>query len=197
LEEYRVGLLLYKYQSQYVAEKMDTNVSETSIINYYNEFKDNFKLRELSLKGLFIKIPNDAPDIANVRLLIRSKREVDSTKLADYCYRYATKYDNFNNQWEYFSTLQEQWPEVISNPENTIRYGNLLNAKDSLFTYFARIDDFLFKGDYSPLSFERDKIKNIILNRRKIEIVTNLEQDIYNDALKNDNFKIYDLNEKK
>ncbi len=193
LEEYRIGLLIYKYQSQYVAEKMDTSISETSIINYYNEFRDNFKLRQLVFKGLFIKIPNDIPEIQNIRYWIRSKRFVDSTKLADYCYQYAAKYDDFNNKWGNFSTLQIQLPDRIESPERTIRYNNLLIQKDSLYSYFVRIDDYLLKGDYSPISFEREKIKNIILNRRKIEIVNNLEKDIYNEALKTDGFKIFEI----
>lgn len=196
LEEYRIGLLLYKYQSQYVAEKMDTIISETSIINYYNEFKDNFKLRQMVLKGLFIKVANDIPDAENIRYLIRSKREADSIDLAEYCLQYASKYDNFANQWVYFNTLQSQWPKLISNPENTIRFNNVLIEKDSLFTYYVRIDDYRLNGDYSPLSLEREKIKNIILNRRKIDIVSNLEKEIYNEALNTNGFTIYEMENK-
>ncbi len=193
LEEYRIGLLIYKYQSRYVAEKMDTNISETSIINYYNEFKDNFKLRQMVMKGLFIKIPKDIPEAGNIRYLIRSKRNADSISLAEYCFQYASKYDNFGDQWVYFNTLQAQWPKLILNPENTVRFNNLLIENDSMYTYYFRVDDYRINGDYSPLSLEREKIKNIILNRRKIEIVNDLEKEIYNEALNTDAFTIYEL----
>jgi len=196
LEEYKSALLIYKYESQFVAEKMDTVVVDSVINNYYAKFKDNFKLNKIAVKGLYIRIPNDIPKLKNINYWIRSKRTEDSTKLADYCLKFADKYDDFLEDWIYFPTLQNLWPKKMEKPENLVRFNNLIIEKDSLFSYFFRIDDYRLKGDLSPLQFEYNKIKNIVLNKRRINIISTLEQDIFNEGLKTNSFKLYQKEKK-
>jgi hypothetical protein len=41
------------------------------------------------------------------------------------------------------------------------------------------------------LEFVRDDIKNIILNKRKVELVKKLEDDVFKEAKDDDDFEIY------
>ncbi|MBL7883316.1 MAG: peptidyl-prolyl cis-trans isomerase, partial [Bacteroidia bacterium] len=43
----------------------------------------------------------------------------------------------------------------------------------------------------SPLSFEKENIKNIILNKRKLKLIEQMQQDVYTDALNNNKIEIY------
>jgi hypothetical protein len=45
--------------------------------------------------------------------------------------------------------------------------------------------DFIIKNGISPLSFEENKIKSIILNQRAKNLRKKLRQDLYNDGIKN------------
>jgi len=39
--------------------------------------------------------------------------------------------------------------------------------------------------------FVKDKVKSIIINKRKLKFISELEQNIYNDALSKNQFEIY------
>ena len=56
--------------------------------------------------------------------------------------------------------------------------------------YFVNIKGFKIKNSLSPLSFEKENIRNIILNRRKLELISKMKEDVYNEAVKNKEFEI-------
>jgi hypothetical protein len=51
--------------------------------------------------------------------------------------------------------------------------------------YFINVFDYIIKNGTSPLSFEENKIKSIILNQRAKNIRKKLRLDLYNDGIKN------------
>ena len=54
-------------------------------------------------------------------------------------------------------------------------------SDDSLF-YAARILDYKVVDDISPLDFQRDNIRAIILNLRKVDILERLHNDLLREA---------------
>jgi hypothetical protein len=53
------------------------------------------------------------------------------------------------------------------------------------------ITDYQLSGTVSPLSFEREKIRSLIINKRKMDLLSKMRVDLYNDALKNNEIKFY------
>ena len=49
----------------------------------------------------------------------------------------------------------------------------------------------MIKNDLSPIEVVFDKIKDVILNKRKVKYLEDLENKIYNNALNNNEIKIY------
>ncbi|MBV1923083.1 MAG: peptidyl-prolyl cis-trans isomerase, partial [Flavobacteriaceae bacterium] len=68
---------------------------------------------------------------------------------------------------------------------------NFTQLQDSLGVYLVKIEDILLTNDIAPLIYVEPTIKQIILNKRKLELIKNLERDITKDALKNKKFEIY------
>ena len=54
-----------------------------------------------------------------------------------------------------------------------------------------QIKDVLFQNDTAPLDYVKPTIDQIILNKRKLELIKKLETDITKDAIKNKQFEIY------
>lgn len=63
VEEYRRSLVRYRYQERLVEEKLKTDIRESDKLNYYEENQKKFILDKGLIKGLFLKIPVDAPDL--------------------------------------------------------------------------------------------------------------------------------------
>lgn len=63
VEEYRRSLVRYRYQERLVEEKLKTDIRESDKLNYYEENQKKFILDKGLIKGLFLKIPVDAPGL--------------------------------------------------------------------------------------------------------------------------------------
>jgi hypothetical protein len=191
IESYKTSLLIYKYEQSLIKQKLDTFVSSTEINKYYNENSSNFLLNDNLVKAIFLKVPRTSPEIWKVRRWYKSTKEADIDKLEDYCYQYAVKYDYFDDNWIYFSEIEKSLPIKIDNPEYYLKYRKYIEIKDSTFHYFVNIKDYRLVGAVSPLEIVSRNIRNIILNKRKIRLIRELESNIYNDALNRNNFTIY------
>lgn len=191
LEDTRASLMIYEYQQQMINQKLDTIVTQSEIDEYYNKYFNNFILGKNIVKALFIQIPLNTPNIANVRQWYRSNNSEDITKLEGYCYQYATKYDYFNEKWISFSSLLNILPVSVKNQESYLKYNQFIETSDSLYQYFANIRDYRLKGSNAPVEYISDNIKSIILNNRKIRFLKEIENNIYYDALSRNRIEIY------
>lgn len=191
IQDYRASLLIYRYQQELIDQKLDTVVSDEEVENYYNENTSNFVLDKNLAKILYIKLSVNSPNLENVRRWYRSNDEEDLDKLKDYCYQYADKFDDFDNQWIDFDSFVKNLPLEFNRPERFFRNNRYIEEQEGGALHFIRINDYKLKGTKAPLSYVRDKIESIILNKRKHQLLTRLENDIYNEALNHNEFVIY------
>ncbi len=191
IEEYRSSLLIYSYRQKLLLQKMDTTVSKTDILEYYENNINNFILNKDIIKGTFVKVPLSAPDIGSVRIWSKSGSDDALDQLEKYCINYADKFDTFNDTWIYFSTILERIPLNIDQPARFIRYNKNIETSDSLYHYFIHISEHKTERDISPMVLIQDDIKSILLNKRKIEFYQNLESQVYNEGVNRNQFEIY------
>jgi hypothetical protein len=191
IEDYRLSLLIFKYEQSLIQQKLDTNITQKEIEDYYNQNSSNFILNENLVKAVFIKVPKTAPDIWKLRRWYLSNNESDVKSLEAYCYQYAEKYDYFDEDWVQFKLLLEQMPEIYSTPKNLLTTRSSIELSDTTSIYLVRIMDYKLEGTVSPLESVSNNIKSIVLNKRKIQYVNRLESEIYNNALNHGNFTIY------
>jgi len=50
---------------------------------------------------------------------------------------------------------------------------------------------FKIKDNLSPLGFEKENIRNIMINKRKMELIDKMQNDLYKEAEKNNDFEIF------
>lgn len=191
IEDYRNSLLIYKYEQKYIKQKLDTFVTDEKIQEYYQENIQNFLLNNNIIKGLYIKIPLSSPNIDKIKETFYSEGEEDIKQLESYCYQYASKYDFFEDKWIYFNKLITKFPDPPENNEYFLKTNKRIISSDSSFLYLLNIKDYKLKGENSPLKFVNEKIKTILINKRKTKLLIDLENDIYNNAVGREYFQIY------
>ena len=133
----------------------------------------------------------DAPDLWRVRQLYRSEREEDFKELESYCYQYGVIYDYFDDDWTPFTTITRALPNEIRNPESFLRWNRYIEQQDSAFRYMVHLREHHLAGTVAPLPYVEQKIRSIILNKRKVQFIRDLENNIYKDALNKGSFTIY------
>jgi hypothetical protein len=191
LEETRTNLVIYQYQQQMMLEKMDTVISETELENYYSKNQNSFLLTSNIVKALFIKLPVETPDLDKVRKLARSVIQNDLQQLESYCFQFAEKFDDFNEEWIPMSRLSVELQEDIDNEENFLKRNTFFETRDSNTVYMISIREYKLRGTLAPFEYVKNDIKRIIWNTRRFEFIQSLENGIYNDALKKNSFRIY------
>jgi hypothetical protein len=190
IDDYRSSLLIFKYEQNYIKQKLDTIITDHDVEDYYTNNSSNFILNNQIIKGLFIQVPKNAIDIPKVRKFYKSDKVDDLKELESYCYKYASKYEYFDENWIYFSKIYNNLPETYIRPEDILQKKKYYETEDSTNYYFLKVSDYRLSGSITPLEFIKEDIKSILLNKRKIQLIEKLESNIYNDALNRENFKI-------
>lgn len=190
LLETRTNLVIYQYQRQMMLEKMDTSINEAEIESYYAANEKNFHLNSNIVKALFIKVPVEVPGIDKIRLWARSNDQKDLQQLESYCYQFAEKYDDFNEDWVTMDKLSVELPQDIVNQDEFLKWNTWFETRDSSAVYMISIRDYRPRYSLAPFEYVRNDIKSIILNNRRFDFLQSLENGIYNEAIKDNTFKI-------
>jgi len=188
IETYRTSLLIYKYEGLLLQEQLDTAIFDSEINNYYEANIANFPSDEYAVRAIYIKLPENPPVLWNVRRWLMSDRENDVQDLMDYCRKYAVQFDFFDDEWVQWTKIDLPQKEAAT---KQLAYNELIQQQDGEFIYLVRIREKIVPGDTAPLVFVKDKVKSIIINKRKLKFISELEQNIYNDALSRNQFEIY------
>lgn len=191
LEETRANLVIYQYQRQMIEEKLDTVLTDAELENYYASNEKSFVLGSNIVKALFIKLPLETPDLSKIRMLARSNNHNDLQQLETICYQFAEKFDDFNEEWVTMDRLSVEFQQNIENEENFLKRNTFYETSDSTSDYLVSIRDYRLRSSLAPFEYVKDDIKRIIWNSRRFELLQSLENGIYNDALKQNRFKIY------
>lgn len=192
LKNYKNSLITYEYESQIVSQLLDTNVSNDEIEAYYDKNKKNFVLRRNIVKMIYVKLPNEAPVINKIKAIM-SKRDInddDIINIQKLAMPYTTDYAFDTEKWIPFYQFQSLVPVETFNEVDFILNHKFVNIATSDYTYLANIIDNKTIDDISPLDYEYDNIRTIILNQRKIDIVKNMQRDLLKEAYKDGKIEI-------
>jgi hypothetical protein len=191
IEDYRASLLIYAYQQELINQNFDTSISYTQVESYYNQYKDEFKLSKNIFKGRFIVVEKSAPQLKNLNKWYKSDKESSILDLTDYCQQFAKEYYLEDDKWQYFSVFNNKLPEYIQEEDYFLENTKGVVFEDENLRYYVFVKDFKIKGSVSPLELEQDKIRNVLLNKNKIEYLMQLEDELYQNGLALKKIKIY------
>lgn len=194
IESYRNSLIIYAYESELIKQKLDTVITEQQIEEFYNNNLQNFQLRDNIVKVKYVKIPKASakPDFVNrVTKLLRSDKVVDEDELSEICQKTMISCFGDYENWIRFDDLINEVPIKTEDKESFLENRTFYETSDSLFVYLVKFKERKMKEGASPLSFEIENIKSLILNRRKIELVHRMQQEVFREAMNKNEFTIY------
>lgn len=191
IEEYRSSLLIFKYKQKLLLANIDSLISDEEILSYYHENDYNYLIDEDIVQAAFLKIPFSSPRISEVRRWYRSDREEDLQSLREYCSDYAESWMLQDSSWVHFSDLIRNTPLNVDNVSSFLNYNQFIETNDNNFYYFIRIYNRKQKGELKPLSMVKNNIKTVLLNKRKIEYLENLENEVYRDGISRNQVELF------
>jgi hypothetical protein len=190
VSEYKNDLYTEAYKNTIVLKELDTTVSENELNTYYELYKENFRLNNELLKLRYIHLPENYSDLVGTREKLNRFNEDDKNELMVSSIQFKAIYLN-DSVWVKKETLFEALPALSVEADKVLKKSNFAQIQDSLGVYLVKIEDIIKPNDIAPLSFVKPTIEQIILNKRKLELIKKLETDITKDAIKNKKFEIY------
>ncbi|HRW98774.1 MAG TPA: peptidyl-prolyl cis-trans isomerase [Cyclobacteriaceae bacterium] len=190
--DYRYSLIGYQFQKLYIQQNLTDSVSDQEIEAYYAQNIDNFILKQNIIKGTFIKVPQGAPRVNRIKDLIFSNKEKDRDDLRSYCLSFSSAYHLSDSSWIEFDKLVVNSPLAeIPNKIQFLKSYPYYETSDAGFLYYLKIDAYKISDNVSPLEFVKEDIKNIIINKRKVELARKLEEEVYENAAESKDFEIF------
>ncbi len=195
LEEYRNSLIIYQYETEYVRQNMDTIITEQQIDDYYKSHLKDFQLKENIVKVIYAILDRNRVDSPQLEKTFWRMFHLPDSVLLDSLENYAPvmteSYSADTNNWIPFNQLLKVIPIETYNQGIYLKNHRIIRFKDDTKIYLVKFANFKIKDDISPEELETNFIRQIILNRRKTNMINRLREDIFKHAIKQKEFEIY------
>lgn len=193
VEAYKKSLVNYIYQTKLIEANLDTNITRREIEQYYSDHEDNFILKENIVKVHYFKIPVKAPGLEKIKRLLRSYVYVpkDVDQLKNLCMQNAENFFMNDSTWLYLEDIKKEIPKLRDQPDFNLGQGRVLEFTDELYYYYLRIKEVKVKNGLSPLNFEKQNIKNFIINKKKTQLINDYKFQLLEKAKTDKRFEVY------
>ncbi|MBT0609021.1 peptidyl-prolyl cis-trans isomerase [Aequorivita echinoideorum] len=189
VQEYQNDLYTEAYKNVIVSRQLDSTIGVQEYRDYYQANKENFKLNDVLLKMRYLQLPPNYEGLAKVREKFNRFNKKDREALSTQDFQFVSY--NFNDSiWVNKEVLVQALPIMATN-EQLLKKSNFAQLQDSLGVYLVKIEDVRNPGDNAPITYIQPTLTQIILNKRKLDLIKKLETDITKDAINTNNFEIY------
>jgi hypothetical protein len=188
LLDYRYDLIAFAFEKAYIQKNLDTKVSEAEVKKYYTDNPANFELKQNIVKANWVKIPANLAEKDSLKYYLQTK----NPKLKEFCVKYAEQYALNDTTWIDLETLIKNTPfRQIANKTDFLQQNTFAETNDGKSLYYLAIREFKISNQTSPLEFVRNRVVNMIINQRKVQLAKDLEKKIFEEAKNNKDFAIF------
>tara|TARA_R110002049_G_scaffold48186_3_gene139012 strand:+ start:13670 stop:14521 length:852 start_codon:yes stop_codon:yes gene_type:complete len=191
VEQYKVDLYTKAYLEGLVKKNIDTLVQPEEAQLFYEANKESFKLNDNLIQFRYISLPLNPVNLDSIKTRFKRFKAKDKSYLDSISVQFIS-YSLNDSLWLKLNRVADKIPIITeTNKNQLLKKTNFLQLKDSLNLYLMQVNDVRLQNDYAPLNYVNSSIKKIVINKRKLELIKQLENDITKDAIKNNQFQIY------
>ena len=187
VEDYRQSLLINSYKEALIKQQLDTAITETEIDNYYELNKENFKLNEELVKIKYLVLDNNFVEKKEVTSLFKSSEIEDLEELE----KRQLSFKTFQLNDSIWLPLDNVLLKIPFSKQILLKKSKFIQKQEALSLYLVTVKDVLKRNEIAPKSYITPNIKQLILHKRKIDLIREIEQIIVKDAIQNKNFTIH------
>jgi hypothetical protein len=192
ISQYRNDLYSKAYLDGLVLQNLDTVVSQEEAQTFYEENRESFKLNDNIIKLRYINLAQSALNLDEIKERFVRFDSLDQPYLDSI----AIQFNSFSLRdsiWVGAQQVADKIPVIDeTNQSELLKISNFLQLKDSINLYLIKVVDVRPRNDYAPLQYMLPSINQMVLNKRKLELTKQLENDIIKDAIRTKEFEIYE-----
>lgn len=189
VNEYRNQLITIEYR-RLMAKENSAEIPNDSVNAYYTNHLDEFIVEEPLLKGVYLKVPDNAERLEDLSRWIKSGQAEDIDKIEKYGLKEAIQYDYFEDRWIAWRSIADQIPYRIVDPNAFVIQNKDFEVTYNRSAYMLHISDYLSKGDTIPLEYASVQIRNRMMEAGREEYDNRLLKSLYEQAVKDNKIKV-------
>ena len=192
VRDYRSSLIRYSYEQQLVEQELDSLISKRELNEFYEKNQDQYQLESPILRCNFIKVPQSAPQLKKLRTLWQSDSIPDRDTLLAYCNQHAEEFLLSDSIWYKVEDIAARLPKGTITADN-INKTQELTLSENDFLYLLRVVEIINRKEIAPLAYIEDQAAKVILHRRKIKLLEEHREELYEQEVAENNVKVYPL----
>lgn len=195
VQEYKSSLLKYRYEQHYIADRLDTVVTDEQILAHYQANPSLYTLSIPIAKARYLRIPHTSPMKEQLKEMMASQDPYEAYMLDSLSYSNASKFTRYGDGWVDMITLARDFGTDYGTLVDSIKDSYIDIVDQQGVEHIAYLESYVPSGKVPPVDYCKDKVRDVIISQRKYALSSNLEQDLLDDAIKQGNFVIYEDNE--
>ena len=191
VEEYRNDLIMKEYKRLMYEENGGRWFSVDTLKSYYDNHKSDFILKKPLVRCIFLKLPQDAPRLQDVRKWYCSDNSDDIERLEKYTLQDAVQYDYFRDRWTDWNDIQNHIPmDFGGSPDMFLKKNDNFEMTRDGYTYLLSVSEYLPSGSEAPFELVEESIKDLFANENRVEYDRMLRKLLFERGVKSGDVKV-------
>lgn len=189
-KEYRESLVIYAYEKQWLAENLDTLVTADTLQKYFEEHPQEFILKQDIYKISYAIVDAEIKSFDSLRTWLSKDISIVRNELESYCMNNCKSYIFDSQNWLSEDALFKLLPlQMFEN--NRLQTSGIVEYSDGTDNYIIKVHDRRNAGILSPFEYAKNDVLQIILSKRKMEILKKNYQNMYSEGFRQNDAEIY------
>lgn len=190
VRDYRASLIKHNYEKILVEDLLDSTIAAAELQEFYEKNKEQYQLETPIVRCYFIKVPLPVPRKAELRRLWNSDQAEDFGELVAYCSEYAVAHLLDESVWYDVEDIAGELPPGTLT-SNNVGSKREFTQQDDKFQYYFRLFELKNRKDIAPLSYIEDQARKVILHKRKLKLLEDTREKMYERELRRNNIEVY------
>ncbi len=189
---YRNDLYVKTYKDKAIQSQLDSIVEKEEIESYFEQNKLNFKTNKDLMRGRYVRVRNENYNLQSIRKSIRRFNEDDKVFLDSLALQFTT-YSLNDSIWVQASQFFNRLPSISEKRyKNFLKNDTFFELQDSLEVYLVVVEEVVLRNDLAPLDYVEPTLKQILINKRKLELMRQLDREIIDEGLRQNIYEVYE-----
>ncbi|MEC7616830.1 MAG: peptidyl-prolyl cis-trans isomerase [Bacteroidota bacterium] len=189
---YRNDLYVKTYKDKAIQSQLDSIVEKEEIEYYFDQNKFNFKTNKDLMRGRYVRVRNENYNLRSIRKSIRRYNEDDKVFLDSIALQFTT-YSLNDSIWVQASQFFNRLPSIPERRyKNFLKNDTFFELQDSLEVYLVVIEEVVLRNDLAPLDYVAPTLKQILINKRKLELMRQIDREIIEEGLRQNIYEVYE-----
>ncbi len=189
-EDSRQSLIISAYERQWLRQNLDTIVAFDSVQAYFETHQSEMVLKSDIYRLSYAVAPRVLSSADSIHFWFSKGVEKYQFELERYCAVNCQAFSINSGKWFSEDNLFNLLPyDMYVNGK--FRTKGIVDWQDEDNRYLVKVDDYYTSGEIGPFEFYIASIKDIIVHKRKNEMVKDIYQQIYSEGFKRDNAEIF------